>query len=89
MPNKKQSSWLDRPEMPDAAEMLEEEALNLSANRMDKPWSSSKKYLQTHYELIREDSIAPLRDAIAQFKTTPDMVDDKAIAIYEKVRTSR
>lgn len=46
-------------------------------------------YLATHYDLLREDAIRPLRNAVEQVKFTPDAVEDAfngAIGIYDKVR---
>ncbi|KAL4763795.1 putative DEAD box helicase involved in nonsense mediated decay [Aspergillus foveolatus] len=42
-------------------------------------------YLKAHYELLREDAVAPLRDAVAIFRSDPDMSDDIYLAVYEKV----
>ncbi|KAF7507153.1 hypothetical protein GJ744_010835 [Endocarpon pusillum] len=82
--------WLAKPEIPTTEEILdnEEEPVQLSENRLDRPWPNRKKYLETHYELLREDAISPLRDAVLQFKDTPDMGDDNQLAIYDKVYIS-
>ncbi len=78
--------WLWKAEVPTTAEILddEDEPVQLSENRLNKPWPSRKKYLETHYELLREDAISPLRDAVHQFRNTPDMSDDGQVAVYEK-----
>ncbi len=78
--------WLSRPEVPTAEEILdnEDEVVQLLPNRLDKPWPNRRKYLETHYELLREDAISPLRDAVQQFRNTPDMCDDSQIAVYDK-----
>jgi hypothetical protein len=79
--------WLLKSEIPTSEEILddEEEPVELSENRMNRPWPNRKKYLETHYELLREDAISPLRDAVHRFKSTPDMFDDNQVAVYEKV----
>jgi hypothetical protein len=41
-------------------------------------------YLSGHYELL-EDSVAPLRDAVAYVRDNPNMMDSSIMAIYEKV----
>jgi hypothetical protein len=78
--------WLLKTEIPTAEEILpdETEPVELAENRLDRPWRNRKKYLETHYELLREDAISPLRDAVAQFRETPDMSDDSQIAVYDK-----
>ena len=82
--------WLFKSEIPTSAEILddEEEPLQLPKNRLNRPWSSRKKYLETHYELLREDAVSPLRDAVHQFKNTPDMSDDGQLVIYTKASHS-
>ena len=47
------------------------------------------EYLGTHYELLREDSIKGLRDAVLSIKFTPEAKEDAfngAIGIYDKAR---
>jgi len=78
--------WLLKTEIPTAEEILDdkEEPVQLAENKLDSPWRTRKKYLETHYELLREDAISPLRDAVTQFRRTPDMSDDSKIAVYDK-----
>jgi helicase required for RNAi-mediated heterochromatin assembly 1 len=82
--------WLLKSEIPTSEEILnyEDEDVQLLPNKLDRPWKTAKKYLETHYELMREDAIAPLRDAVHQFKLTPDMPDDHQLCVYLKVRRS-
>ena len=78
--------WLLKPEVPTTDEIMDdEEPVELSENRLDKPWPNQRKYLEAHYELLREDAISPLRDAVHQFRNTPDMCDDGQVAVYVKV----
>ena len=48
-------------------------------------WPSKNSYLRAHYELLREDSIAPLRDAVAYVRDEPKMMDSKEVSIYDMV----
>lgn len=79
--------WLVKAEIPTSEEILddEDEPVQLSENRLNRPWPNRRKYLETHYELLREDAISPLRDAVHQFKNTPTMCDDGQVAVYDKV----
>lgn len=54
-------------------------------NHIEGPWPSKNSYLRAHYELLREDSIAPLRDAVAYVRDEPKMMDSKEVSIYDKV----
>jgi helicase required for RNAi-mediated heterochromatin assembly 1 len=86
LPANNAKPWLFRSEIPTSGEILddEEEPVQLSENRLNRPWPSRKKYLETHYELLREDAVSPLRDAVHQFKNTPDMGDDGQLVVYTK-----
>jgi helicase required for RNAi-mediated heterochromatin assembly 1 len=86
-------SWLSYPEIPTTQEImgqtgaidLEENIIDLPTNQIDEPWESPKAYLSAHYELLREDSVASLRDAVALVRDEPSMTDTSEICIYEKV----
>ena len=91
-------SWLGKREIPSSAEILGitsddgngtgENEIGLTVNKIDSPWASKEQYLEAHYELAREDAVAPLRDAVAEVKTDPNMMERDSTnnaAIYEKV----
>jgi helicase required for RNAi-mediated heterochromatin assembly 1 len=86
------SRWLCQPEVPTSAEILPagDDDVVLPANKIDGPWKSKDKYLKAHYNLLREDAVSPLRDAVETFRQNPDMMesDHKGVSIYEKVNWS-
>lgn len=93
------NSWQQRMEIPTTGEILAKEdgdneddedgnAVDIPVNMIDAPWGSKENYLRTHYELLREDAIAPLRDAVAAVQESPEMQDGKVACIYEKVAKS-
>jgi hypothetical protein len=59
---------------------------NLPHNIADGPWSSREAYLGAHYQILREDAIASLRVAVAEFKKCPSLVDDNETCVYKDVR---
>ena len=82
--------WTARPEIPAASEIMgsnigEEDTVDLPPNVVDGPWPSTQEYLRTHYELLREDSVALLRDAVAYVRENPSMTDTSDTCIYDKV----
>lgn len=86
--------WLSKQELPSSDEIMGTEMENddcvaLMPNRILGPWPSSGAYLRAHYELLREDAVAPLRDAVAYVKDDPHMMDSPLLNIYEKVRGVR
>lgn len=85
-------SWTTKPEVPSPEEILaldvdpdSEEAVDLFPNNIDGPWPSPEQYLRTHYELLREDAVAPLRDAVAYVRQNPRIRDTHDLCVYEKV----
>lgn len=83
--------WLSKPELPSSDEILGTEMENddfvaLMPNKVLGPWPSRVAYLKAHYELLREDAVAPLRDAVAYVRDDPHMMDSPLLNIYEKVR---
>lgn len=84
--------WLSKPELPSSSEILgtdlpedDEDCVELMPNHISGPWPSKSSYLRAHYELLREDAVAPLRDAVAFVRDEPSMMDSKEVSIYEKV----
>jgi helicase required for RNAi-mediated heterochromatin assembly 1 len=81
--------WLQKPDLPTTSEILGNDDPNenvfLAPNKISGPWPSKQDYLRTQYNLIREDAIAPLRDAVAIVRDSPHMDDTGRISIYQKV----
>ncbi|KAJ5165421.1 uncharacterized protein N7500_007251 [Penicillium coprophilum] len=81
--------WQTKPELPSAEEVLGTDVpgdvVALAPNCISRPWASKERYLEAHYALIREDSIAPLRNAVGRVRADPFMRDTPDISIYEKV----
>lgn len=90
-PARTSAKWIDIPEIPTEEELMglfgiyREQEVLLRPNLISQPWRSTEEYLEAHYKLLREDTVAPLRDAIAWVRANPDTFDNKDIAIYEKV----
>ncbi len=79
-------SWLLRPELPEASEVWNCNADKTPPdNYIDKPWKSKEDYLRAHYELLREDTLRGLRDAIREVRMMPQMGDSNITSIYDKV----
>jgi helicase required for RNAi-mediated heterochromatin assembly 1 len=52
-------------------------------NKTDGPYESIDEYLKTHYELLREDCLRPLREGIQLLRDKADEIP--SLRIYEKV----
>jgi helicase required for RNAi-mediated heterochromatin assembly 1 len=91
----KGEAWLAKPEVPTPEEILdydEQEALpeGLRLNKMEGPYNSKEEYLGTQYDLLREDSLRPLREAVAQVRASPYLDEAEynagySIGLYEPV----
>ncbi|KAJ5941450.1 hypothetical protein N7516_001618 [Penicillium verrucosum] len=81
--------WQTKPELPSSEEIMGTDTpgdvVALTANCISGPWISKEKYLEAHYSLIREDLVAPLRNAVAHVRDNPSMKDTADVSIYEKV----
>lgn len=97
-------SWIDKPEVPSPSEILPtaqsaftashsqkliDVGESLRPHRADGPYTSNEEYLGTKYELLREDAIRPLREAIQEVRQSPYLDEseytNKSIGIYEPV----
>lgn len=87
--------WLLRSEIPGCAEIMDREdgsntssdVVELLPNKPIGPFASKEEYLHTHYDLLREDSLRPLREAVTAVRSKPSANEDvhnNSIGIYEK-----
>lgn len=58
---------------------------NLPHNIVKGPWPSKEAYIGAHYQILREDAIAPLRRSVADVKKNPGMQEDGDTCIYTHV----
>lgn len=58
----------------------------VAPNIIDGPHESLNSYLQAHYELLREDAVAHLRDGVIQLRLNPGLDDQPTFCIYDNVR---
>ncbi|KAK6430439.1 hypothetical protein LTR95_013407 [Oleoguttula sp. CCFEE 5521] len=88
--------WLDCSEIPSPGELLElkpggsdaSDIVKLVPNKPVGAWDSKEAYLSAHYELLREDAVRPLRDAVAAFRENPDESEDfftNSLGVYQNV----
>ena len=87
------SHWLGFREVPVAKEVWNEaregheEPVEIEENLVVGPYPSRDDYLERHYRLLREDAIAPLRDAISEVQVCPYLMEKdsrEGASIYEK-----
>lgn len=88
--------WLSRPEIPSSDELMDTDTnssassdiVEIAANRPTGAFEDKQKYLETQYELLREDATRPLREAVFQLRAKPNAIEDDfqgQIGIYDKV----
>jgi helicase required for RNAi-mediated heterochromatin assembly 1 len=95
-------SWIDKPEIPSPSEILPEKpgfvpndpALidvgpHIRGHKPEGAYESNNDYLGTTYELLREDAIRPLREAVAEVRKSPYKdeaeYDNNSLGIYDPV----
>ena len=95
------ATWLQDPDVPTAREIGTVEngrllqgpelEIEIDPNKPEGGWESKKLYLETHYQLLRQDGITPLRNAVDEVRMTPSLIEKKSrerSRIYENVRSS-
>ncbi|KAG0633910.1 P-loop containing nucleoside triphosphate hydrolase protein [Tuber brumale] len=78
-------AWRRCPEVPSVTELLRER-VELPINVVDGPYDSVDDYLEAHYELLKEDAFAGLREAVSHMRQYPDAEDTNDLAVYDHVR---
>jgi helicase required for RNAi-mediated heterochromatin assembly 1 len=98
-------AWIDKPEIPSPSEILppcnksglvftERPTLinasdDLRPHKLEGAYNSNEEYLGTKYELLREDAIRPLREAVDAVRKSPYKdeaeYESNTIGIYEPV----
>ena len=87
--------WLTLPEIPTAAEMgrykfvgEERDSIKVPTNNVESAWPSKEAYLESHYRLLREDAVSPLRAAIDEVRAKPNMAEkdsNEHAGLYDNV----
>lgn len=89
LPADGKEDWRTKSELPTTDEIFgqgnDTSDVLLFPNRPSGPWPSKDLYLNAHYNLIREDAIGTLRDAVLWARTYPGMKDTDKVTIYDKV----
>lgn len=96
-------AWLERPEVPNSQELLREKVgfdesgqqklidvnESIRPHRLEGAYESNEDYLSTKYELLREDAVRPLRQAISEIRANPfkDEAEyqNQSIGVYDPV----
>ncbi|KAL8826843.1 MAG: hypothetical protein Q9191_003549 [Dirinaria sp. TL-2023a] len=88
-------SWVSKREIPSSEEIRGvddnsrvEDEIEVPVNRVQEPWESKGFYLESHYKLLREDAVTPLRDAVAEVRLRPYLIEKNSVenaAVYVKV----
>ncbi|KAF1849149.1 uncharacterized protein K460DRAFT_277751 [Cucurbitaria berberidis CBS 394.84] len=98
----KGDTWLHKPEIPSPAEVLREKPVtftepntlieldeSIRPHKVDGPYENNEDYLRTKYELLREDAIRPLREALDEVRAHPFKYEaeytNQSIGIYDPV----
>ena len=89
------ATWLNALEVPSEEEIgwivdgrVEVPRIRVKANKLQGPFLDKDEYLETHAELMRNDGMSPLRDAVDEFRLHPDMMEKDSevnTRIYENV----
>lgn len=93
-----ETDWIGFREVPAAAEVWcdsrqkHDDPVELEPNVVAGPYKSINNYLERHYMLLREDAVAPLRNAVSEIQAYPHMLEKDSredANVYERVSTVR
>lgn len=95
--------WLEKPEIPHPDEVLRRDRASFAPTNIENliptedeprpkkiegPYDNKEDYLRTEYELLREDALRPLSEAVAEVRKDPwkeEAKYEKNVGIYEPV----
>ena len=87
------SHWTGFRDIPSSEEVFDsgrqdhDQPVDVLQNIVIGPYESKDDYLERHYSLLREDAVAPLRDAVSEVQDFPPMMEQNSkngACIYEK-----
>lgn len=94
-------AWLDKPEIPSPSEVLREKSgfsnvgslvdveETIRPHKVEGAYKDNEDYLRTKYELLREDAIRPIREAIDEVRADPfkdeSEYQNQSIGMYDPV----
>lgn len=88
------ADWTTYPDYPSSDEIWDcgrnkhDQDIELDVNQVVGPYASKLDYLERHYRLLREDAVAPLRDAVSEIQCFPGLLERDSCNdafIYERV----
>ncbi|KAI9894565.1 MAG: hypothetical protein M1814_001919 [Vezdaea aestivalis] len=75
-------TWLLKPQIPSGDEVLGLYPEKVEGKATQQKFDSKSKYLDTHYSLLREDQLRPLKSAVQIFRQTPSVYQNVYIIGY-------
>ncbi|KAK1726143.1 P-loop containing nucleoside triphosphate hydrolase protein [Colletotrichum acutatum] len=78
-------SWRDTPELPRAEEIIKESCTLPKNNGLNAVYPTKIAYLRAQYDLLRFEGSEPLRRAVQEYKSAPEMAESTETCIYTDV----
>ncbi|KXH28741.1 helicase required for RNAi-mediated heterochromatin assembly 1 [Colletotrichum nymphaeae SA-01] len=82
-------SWRDTPELPHAEEIMKESYTLPKNDGPNAVYPTKSAYLRAQYDLLRFEGAEPLRRAVQEYKSTPEMAESTETCIYTDVSNLR
>ncbi|KAK2770210.1 dead box helicase [Colletotrichum kahawae] len=79
------TGWHRIPELPVAEELMATTGKTPSPNRLNTASSSKDEYLRFQYRILRHEGVEPLRRAVQDYKSAPDIAESPGTCIYTEV----
>ncbi|KAL2875130.1 hypothetical protein SGCOL_009702 [Colletotrichum sp. CLE4] len=81
-------SWRDIPEVPRAEEIMKEACILPKKSGLNAVYPAKSAYLRAQYDLLRFEGVEPLRRAVQEYKSAPEMAENTEASIYTDVSKS-
>ncbi|KAK1701562.1 helicase required for RNAi-mediated heterochromatin assembly 1 [Colletotrichum godetiae] len=78
-------SWRDIPEVPRAEEIMKEACILPKKSGLNAVYPAKSAYLRAQYDLLRFEGVEPLRRAVQEYKSAPEMAENTEASIYTDV----
>lgn len=78
-------SWRDTPELPRAKEIMKESCTLPKNYGLNAVYPTKSAYLRAQYDLLRFEGTEPLRRAVQEYKSAPEMTESTETCIYTDV----
>ncbi|TIC95581.1 Helicase required for RNAi-mediated heterochromatin assembly 1 [Colletotrichum higginsianum] len=77
--------WRDTPELPLAEDIMKEAGELPRENHLNAVYLHKDAYFEVQYELLRHEGVEPIRKAVQEYRSAPEMIESAETCVYTDV----